>query len=512
MGRVLSIYLPTWDVDLARRNTQDGATPLKAARQSALLLVIMQARQQVVARCCLVAQASGVVRGMSLAEARMLCDAVIEQPFDGAKSRAALERMAHWCARFSPVVSLDTTPLDGFPEDTPDGFLLDITGEAHLFGSEELLLKEIAGWFKRLGLNARLAAAPTVGAAWALARFGPHRLTVVQEEQLAEALGPLPLAALRIDAETLENLQQVGVDRIDQLLKLPRESLRIRFGSDLLWRLDQAFGRIDERIVPLKPLEPLCVRRVFDGATTQLEAVTLTVQELIGEFAQRLLLKESGARKIRLELTRADAPPIACEITLGRPSRNEKHLWALLRPKVETMNMGHGVEVVTLTAAWVEPIRHTQHDAWDAGAQDKRQMEELLDTLTNRLRREQVLRVHAHESHMPENARTFEPVQEEPTKCDAVLVLADRPSLLLDPPDPANAMALLPDHPPARLQWQGAEHRLKTGIGPERIITEWWQDGGFSTRDYFKVQTEGGQWLWVYRELESSRWFVHGLW
>ena len=499
---------------MVRRSAKDAKTSPKAVKP-AWLLVAMQARQQVVARCCRAACAAGVTRGMTLAEARMLCAQVTVEPFDAAKSRSALERMAHWCMRFSPGVSLDPAPLDSFPEGTPDGLLLDITGEARLFGSEHLLLTEIAGWFRRLGFAARLAAAPTVGAAWALARFGPHPLSSVPEERAAEALGALPLAALRVDGETLENLAQVGVERIEQLLALSRESLRIRFGSDLLWRLDQALGRIEERIVPLKPPEPLCVRRAFDGAATQLEAVTVTVRELIGELAQRLLLNESGVRKIHLELTRADALPVFCEVTLGRPSRNEKHLWSLLRPKVEAMNLGYGVEAVALTAAWVESIRHTQHDAWDEGAQDRRQVEELVDTLANRLGPDQVLRARAHESHMPENARVLEPMREHPAqrdKTEAVLVSADRPSLLLDPPEPAQAVALLPDYPPARIHWQGVEHRLVTGIGPERIITEWWQDRGLSTRDYFKVQTAAGQWLWVYRELETSRWFVHGLW
>jgi protein ImuB len=101
---------------------------------------------------------------------------------------------------------------------------------------------------------------------------------------------------------------------------------------------------------------------------------------------------------------------------------------------------------------------------------------------------------------------------EHPGAPNLVIVLADRPSLLLDPPEPAQAIALQPDHPPARLQWRGIEHHLIAGSGPERIITEWWQDGRPSTRDYFKVQTMEGQWLWVCRELESSRWFVHGLW
>ena len=75
-----------------------------------------------------------------------------------------------------------------------------------------------------------------------------------------------------------------------------------------------------------------------------------------------------------------------------------------------------------------------------------------------------------------------------------------------------NAVALLPDHPPAWLRWRGQEHRLTAGAGLERIMTAWWGGEPSRTRDYFKVQTEEGCWLWVFRATDSGRWFVHGLW
>ena len=55
--------------------------------------------------------------------------------------------------------------------------------------------------------------------------------------------------------------------------------------------------------------------------------------------------------------------------------------------------------------------------------------------------------------------------------------------------------------------------------GPERIAPEWWCDRpGTRLRDYFKVEDQSGQRIWLYREgLHEDgrggdpRWFVHGM-
>src|ERR1035437_1767215 len=62
LERVLSIFLPTWDVNLLQRKSKRtaGTKPRRG-----LLLVTHQAQQQVVARCCHVARAAGVSPGMT---------------------------------------------------------------------------------------------------------------------------------------------------------------------------------------------------------------------------------------------------------------------------------------------------------------------------------------------------------------------------------------------------------------------------------------------------------------
>ena len=135
--------------------------------------------------------------------------------------------------------------------------------------------------------------------------------------------------------------------------------------------------------------------------------------------------------------------------------------------------------------------------------------------------------------------------------------------MLLERPEPITVIAMTPDGPPSWFRWRGMEQRIVTSTGPERIAGEWWRGrhegtearrhevktaskgesyarayGRFMlgreycpptsrvlapkpqapspkpspTRDYFKIQDERGRWLWIYRVLESGRWFVHGLW
>ncbi len=52
-----------------------------------------------------------------------------------------------------------------------------------------------------------------------------------------------PVAALRLPDEVVRSLQDVGIERVAHLASKPRASLRLRFGGDVLLRLDQALTR-----------------------------------------------------------------------------------------------------------------------------------------------------------------------------------------------------------------------------------------------------------------------------
>ena len=78
------------------------------------------------------AQSLGVDRGMVVADARVIVPSlqVIDDKPD--LPEKLLTRIAEWCIRFTPFVSLDL----------PDGLILDVTGCSHLWGGDKSYLKK----------------------------------------------------------------------------------------------------------------------------------------------------------------------------------------------------------------------------------------------------------------------------------------------------------------------------------------------------------------------------------
>ncbi len=108
------------------------------------------------------AQAQGIDTGMAVADARILVPAL--EVFDDQPELVdkLLKALALWCIRYTPISAVDP----------PDGLILDVSGCAHLWGGERSYLKGIILRLKSAGYDVRSAMADTIGAAWAIARFG----------------------------------------------------------------------------------------------------------------------------------------------------------------------------------------------------------------------------------------------------------------------------------------------------------------------------------------------------
>lgn len=515
-------------------------------REGILLRRVVASRELVVQGCEQAAQA-GVTPGMTVAQARALLGRrpVRVLPSDPAGDRAGLHALATWALRYVPAVMPDAG-------DDPacwawSGLLADITGCQRLYHGEINLLRQLHDAVRKLGFAARVAAAPTIGCAWAVARFGARDLAMVHNGDVREALIDLPVRALRIEPEVAAALEEIGVMRIGQLLDLPRRSLPTRFGRMLTLRLDQALGQAMETIESVRPRPPLSVTQEFAGPVKDVQVIELATRQLLEDLCHRLLGRESGLRQMEVTLKRSDCAPYRIDLSVSRFTRDAKHLGVLLRPKLERAHLGYGVEAITLTASRAGWIPHHQHDDPALGGGDAQmnlaqEQAQLVDILVNRLGPAAVQRALPVASHLPERAVRHVSVMEPPTKRwegTRDLDPHHRPSALLPEPRPLEVMAVTPDGPLVQMQWDGQTLRVLTTIGPERLTPEWWRhkavgwaeslrpatragrDGGPSklgppyqpcTRDYFKVQDEQGRWWWVYRELETRRWFVHGGW
>ena len=444
----------------------------------------------------------GLRPGMSAAHAGAMVPGLHLVPADPEADAAALARLGLWCQRYAPIVALDP----------PDGLLIDITGAAHLHGGEAPLLADLSARLERTGILARLALADTPGCAWGVARFGEGG--IVLSGDAARVLAPLPVAALRLGFEAVRALQDVGLTRIGQLGDKPRAALRLRFGAEILFRLDRALGRALEPLAALDAPETPRVTLRFAEPVGAHESLQRVVADLCARLVPELERRGLGARRLDLVFARVDRLDQAIRIGTAGPSRDAAHLARLLTERLSLIDPGFGIEEAVLSASRVEPLAERQATHLAAGPQAP-DLAALVDTLLVRLGAARVYRLAPVESDLPERAVRRVPALAAPL---GALWPADlpRPARLLAPPEPVTAMAEIPDAPPLFFVWRNTRHRIARADGPERILGEWWTADAEAalTRDYYRVETEAGERFWLFRDAPveaNGRWWLHGL-
>ncbi|MEI7712439.1 MAG: DNA polymerase Y family protein [Rhodospirillales bacterium] len=488
MRRVVSIWFPTLPTDRLRQQSDCApeGTPLITAGNDG--------RRQIVAATDSTAAGLGLHPGMPLAQAQALVPGLAIHPAEPDSDADSLRRMAAWCLRYAPLAS----------PDPPDGIWIDATGSAHLHGGETAMLRDLTQRFAAFGMQARPAIADTPGAAHALARY-----------RTAVAAG-LPLEALRLPPAICDGLRLMGFDRVDQLIATPRAPLVRRFGNIVALRLDQLSGAVFEPIVPTIPPDTIQARLTFMEPLLTAPAFAAVIDRLAALVCDDLENAGQGARRLDLLFERVDGATPVIRIGTARPSRDPRHLARMLTERLERIDPGLGIEAMHLIATRVDSAPQTQTAA--LADRTETPIAELVDRLSNRLGAARVFRNEPVESDVPERSVRRVPALQSGAKANWPADLP-RPIRLLDPPQPVEAMALLPDHPPLAFTWRRVRHRVRHADGPERIAGEWWKRDGemHSVRDYFRVEDEDGRRFWLFRRGDGEdaatgdrRWFLHG--
>lgn len=450
--------------------------------------------------------------GQKATDAFAIAPELVTEEAEPEADTQALAALVDWCVRYSPAVAADA----------PDGLFLDITGVDHLWGGETALLADFQARLLGNGLPFRCAIADTPAAAWGLAHYGRDGTIAPPGGQL-EALSPLPPAALRLEAEIAAQIERLGFRRLAQLFALPRAPFAKRFGKQTLMRLDQALGRTREALAYRRPPTPWIARLAFAEPISAPEDMARVALDAAAKLCARLEREGKGARRFELYFHRLDGASPSVAAGLALPGRDAKRIAKLLTPKIEAVDPGFGIEVVTITASEVETLSGRQvklEGAAQPGIEDG--LSPLIDRLTNRLGEDRVWRAAPVESHVPElsaaRARPFAP----PAETRPWNPETPRPIRLFRRPEPLEGViALTPDDPPTQFRWRGQLHRVRRAEGPERIGEEWWtrEIGDVRVghvRDYYRVEDAGGDRFWLFRAGlyqagEPAKWWLHGL-
>jgi protein ImuB len=264
----------------------------------------------------------------------------------------------------------------------------------------------------------------------------------------------------------------------------------------------------------------------------------LATERLTADLVLRLAREGTGARRLDLAFHRVDGRVERISLGTARPSRDPRHLAALFRERLDTIDPGLGIEDMILAAFAVEPLPAEQIGLPGqaagphpfppslAGEGMGGGIAPLLDRLGNRLGLAAISRIEPRESHIPERASVQVPAAgphpNPPPLAEEGMGggKPPRPIRLFEPPEPVEAFWLLPDDPPFRFMWRRRRHRVMRADGPERIADEWWRSEGSGAvdaiRDYYRVEDEEGRRFWLFRAGlhggdHKPRWFVHGV-
>lgn len=476
-------------------------------RDRPLVTVVSGAQGMRIAAASMAAQGLGIAPGRTLADARALVPDLRTVPADPAADVAALTQLCGWCSRYTPMAAIDRQDQGGAA-----GLLLDITGCAHLFGGEAAMIDDIIARLSACGFAARAGVADTSGAAWAWARFGDTAI-LPPGHQRARLAG-LPVAGLRLGADTRHALDGLGLRRIGDLYALPRAALAARFGLEAVRRLDQALGDEPEPIAPRRP--PPSHHRVlaFAEPISTPESIAAAVQALVKGLCDELAAQRLGARRLELTVCRSDATTLGLAAGANQPTRDPTHVFRLFQQVLDRIDPGFGIDAIALAARATAPLALQQHAlADDAARASDIDLASLYDVLGMRLGYAYVMRLAARASHVPERAVARVPPG-EPVDASPWPAHWERPLRLLPRPQPVAVVAPVPDGPPLRFVWDGITHPVVHAEGPERIAGEWWRERA-AFRDYYQVEDSAGRRYWLFREgaygPEGARWFLHGL-
>ena len=465
----------------------------------------------------------GLDTGLPLANARAICPQLRVFDADEAADAKALNAIAEWCDRFTPLVALDS----------PHGLFLDITGCVHLFGGEAAMMRLMCDVLTAQGFAVSAAIAGNAVCARTMTRHVHGRIVADGEE--ADAVRPLQVSALGADDAIVRGLRRAGLKTIGDVACRARHEITARFGAGFTTLLEQALGQSDAPISPRKPLPDYIVEKRFAEPVATDQVISATLSRLAGMLVAAMAQQGKGARRLEARFFRTDGAVRTIMVDTGQPVTRAEVIDRLFRERLgalsDPLDPGFGFDLIRLSASRTEIVVQQQRDL-DANVHDNDELAALIDRIAARIGGWRVVVHLPQDTHIPERAVMAAPAQHHlatavhavwPARAEGEPPL--RPLRLFERPEQIKVIAQVPDGPPARFVWRRATHAVIRAEGPERVAMEWWRDErAMLTRDYFRVEDEAGLRFWLYRDglydreipQEEGRavqpnWFMHGL-
>jgi protein ImuB len=480
----VAVCLPNLPFDVLR-----GSTPHEEAAVAAIVAEAREGQLHVVAANAL-ARAQGIGSGLKLNAALALAASLKVLERSPRIERAHLESLATWAQTLTSTVSIEP----------PDTLLLEVSGSIKLFSSLAAIKHRVQKKLAERQWSLRLCAAPTPLSALWLARGGGE--DVLSPRSLGSRVGSLPLRVTQWPYDVQALLTDLGVRTIGDCAKLPRAGFARRVGRIYLDDLDRAFGRRVDLRSQFAPSERWSDACELYHESSSVAVFMAAIEHMLDRLVLDLRRRQAQVRSLKVVFEHLQRPPTNESFDWVEPTHERERLESLLRDRVERIVLPAPVIGLRLYTGPLQPLQSRPVDLFD-----KTPVETLSHVLLERLRgRLGSAAVHGMaliEEHRPERAWSKAPVESLTTASQSATASPwsqTRPLWLLPSPVPLASSE-------AHRYYQGT---LECREGPERIESGWWDEHDVS-RDYYTVVSSHGQRLWVFKDLSSCDWLLHGL-
>lgn len=424
------------------------------------------------------ARSRGIEVGCLLTLALLKEPALRVESRNRVEERRALRALADWALQFSSFVHLD-----------PAGWLVWIEVRASLryFGGLPQLRARLERGLQELGYAPRIGIAPTLEASAALSTQpdAPEALTL---ESALTVLSGLDMGVLAVGSKVIDQLRGTGLVTVGHVLAIPGDAVARRFGPAVTDYLKRLTGALPDPRKRHRCGDTYRRRLDFADPVVSLEGLLFPLRRVLRECEGYLRGRDVAVQRLEIAIEHRDSPHTGLILYTSAPTRDAARLFLLLRERLERVRWEASATGLTVRATEFVAPEVLQGDFFDDSQRHSEGWIALLDKLRARLGEQSVKQLGLRDDHRPELAWC---------------VAQDAEGMLTDAPHPDRPLWLIEPVPverPARLLGK-----------PERIEAGWWS-GTDCSRDYYLAVGTGGSRWWLYRDAQSGRWFLHGLW
>ena len=324
------------------------------------------------------ARSFGIHSAMPISQAYRRCPDAVFLPVNMKKYREV--------SRGIMAVFLDYTPL--VEAVSLDEAFLDVSDAKRLFSGAELIGRKIkTRILEEHDLTASVGVAPNKLLAKMASEFDkPDGFTVIDETHVVAFLDPLPVTALwGVGKKTEERLASMGINRIEQLRKIPGKHLVSMFGKGGEQLYHYSRGIDSSAVLAESKVKSISNEITFRHDETRHGEIQQTILHLSEKVGYRLRKKHFTARTVAVKLRFSDFETKVKAKTLTRPTIHSEDIYAAALTIYQSMNLQfRAIRLIGVGVSHLSEGKGNQTSLFEGEETERESLTAALDALKRR--------------------------------------------------------------------------------------------------------------------------------